>query len=54
MTWYAFVLLLCAAACLVIGAGLLAYWAGFIVAGLLLAVAGIGSLERGAKPVKRP
>jgi fucose permease len=54
MTWYALVLLLCAAACLVIGAGLLAYWAGFIVAGLLLGAAGIGSLERATRPVKRP
>jgi len=53
MTWYALVLLIAAAACLVIGAALLAHWAGFIVAGLLLAAAGIGSIDRGPRPPKR-
>lgn len=50
MTWYALVLLAAGAVCLVVGVALLAVWAAFIVAGLLLAVAGVGSIERDPKP----
>lgn len=53
MTWYALVLLAAAAVCLVIGAALLAYWVGFIVAGLLLGAAGVLMLDI-PKSVKRP